>query len=1007
MAKENAPLSRKEEEEKKAAEAQQQSGYTPGKLNATYNRMMNKLSPLKGGSMFKKKPNVSQPGDASEVQADAVAKAVTEGNANAAQVELQNTVSGEGITAKASDVTIETPPGFDEQIEKMKGGGLPLPDDKKSNLEEMLDTELDHVRLHTGSDAAELSDQINALAFATGDDIFYPGDLNDEELLAHEVAHVVQGVGDVNPKIHRFEAPGHEAAERVGLTKNNMFSNNEVSMIYMGNWMRDMNQIFVPAMLNIFSQDTTLGLVVYSGYKKFGRVFTSEQFGYYIPAEHIDNPAGQLPDYDYLSAPPTAKFSVEGVKDRFKTSLFPPRNNNQTTPQASNDPKQGKYKTANIYNVTADSNISIYILRTKEHIETRLNIAADRGRNPDGMLHFGAALHAVEDLFAHSNFVEIALNMLLQEKNEKEFLPQLKKEKGERVVQTLAPSVNGSPALVTGTFTANDTLISVGSEVVKMMREGLGPPATKEEEKIQDAFVLQMLASFDEQLKNDKDMRERTANTLQNAGAPANLVEGVRNGTTSLHDSYATLLVWQEKLNSTAAKVLTLLSPLIPIEELKKEIADLKALFRRRISEELDKLANQIDAYMLETKVKDTTLTNAAKEHEAVIAAKGGKQSKVAEMSNKIFDTKLPSPAENLKSAQEHKKMIDALPEGTKTGPSHSQLAKDHEDSIFHGLAFLLASEADNKIGEKMTSAWGNKPQFADPATSLLSKEDKTLDQDQKEQKLMHKKRTENDKKSLEWGKKIITLGHSDHVEYDLKKTRKISAYNIREVANNLKVILDSPGNVYLALGALKKKLNKGDSDTNFKPVHNLVDSVIEAAKTGAKKLDNVAQKSDLKKVIDNLNNAALKVESAETLQQRESAYNDLESTKNMFVSWIGSVTSDPKSAYNNANMILFYSFCLTLLNREIAVVAPAYTTEQVNSLKKAKVVTEDVKMGDISNKPKPTQDLLQTARNYVSHPKENDWWKKIIMKYAQDFGESLANEIKARNGGYSKLREK
>jgi hypothetical protein len=216
MSKEHAPFSRKEEEEKKAAETQQQSGLVYGKGNATYNRMMNKLSPLKGGSMFKKKSNVSQPGDASEVQADTVAKAVTEGNASAAQVELQNdVVSGEGITAKASDVTIETPPGFEEQIEKMKGGGLPLPDDKKSNLEEMLGTDLDHVRLHTGADAAELSDQINALAFATGDDIFYPGDLNDEELLAHEVVHTLQGGGDFNAKIRRQIEPTADNPEFV------------------------------------------------------------------------------------------------------------------------------------------------------------------------------------------------------------------------------------------------------------------------------------------------------------------------------------------------------------------------------------------------------------------------------------------------------------------------------------------------------------------------------------------------------------------------------------------------------------------------------------------------------------------------------------------------------------------------------------------------------------------------------------------------------------------------
>ncbi len=198
MANENAPLSRKEEEEKKAAEQQMSSGLISGKTNSTYGKWMNKYTPGGTGSMFKKKAKVSQPGDASEIQADAVAKAVTEGNANAAQVELQNEVCSGEITAKANDVSIETPPGFEEQLEKMKGGGLPLPDDKKANLEEMLGADLDHVRLHTGSDAAELSDQINALAFATGDDIFYPGDLNDEELLAHEVTHTLQGDNTVS-----------------------------------------------------------------------------------------------------------------------------------------------------------------------------------------------------------------------------------------------------------------------------------------------------------------------------------------------------------------------------------------------------------------------------------------------------------------------------------------------------------------------------------------------------------------------------------------------------------------------------------------------------------------------------------------------------------------------------------------------------------------------------------------------------------------------------------------
>lgn len=208
MSKKNAPLSRKEEEEKNASE-----NTSPQLMPMKKGNMFAKFDDLAGlkrkafANMYKKKSTVSQPGDPAEVQADAVAKAVTEGNASGAQVELQNDVSSGEITAKATDVSIETPEGFEEQIEKMKGGGLPLPDDKKTHFEEMLDTDLDHVRLHIGSDAKDRAEEINALAFASGDDIFYPGDINDEELLAHEVVHTVQGNSGFSAKINRHVDP--------------------------------------------------------------------------------------------------------------------------------------------------------------------------------------------------------------------------------------------------------------------------------------------------------------------------------------------------------------------------------------------------------------------------------------------------------------------------------------------------------------------------------------------------------------------------------------------------------------------------------------------------------------------------------------------------------------------------------------------------------------------------------------------------------------------------------
>lgn len=208
MANENAPLSRKEEEEKKAAEAQQQSGYGSGKSETAFNRWMNKRSPLGSGSRFKKKSQVSQPGDASEVQADAVAKAVSEGNAHAAQVELENDVSSGIITAKASGVSIETPPGFEEQVEKTKGSGLPLADEQRENLEEIMGKDLGQVRIHDDADSASLSELLRARAFATGNDIYFnsgefnPDSADGQNLLAHELTHTVQPEQTVSPKVY-------------------------------------------------------------------------------------------------------------------------------------------------------------------------------------------------------------------------------------------------------------------------------------------------------------------------------------------------------------------------------------------------------------------------------------------------------------------------------------------------------------------------------------------------------------------------------------------------------------------------------------------------------------------------------------------------------------------------------------------------------------------------------------------------------------------------------------
>lgn len=89
------------------------------------------------------------------------------------------------------------PPGFGNQL-RAAGGGVPIPDGVREGLEAGLGAPLDGVRLHTGHEAAALSDRIGAHAFTVGQDIHFargaydPAGERGYHLLAHEVAHTLQ-----------------------------------------------------------------------------------------------------------------------------------------------------------------------------------------------------------------------------------------------------------------------------------------------------------------------------------------------------------------------------------------------------------------------------------------------------------------------------------------------------------------------------------------------------------------------------------------------------------------------------------------------------------------------------------------------------------------------------------------------------------------------------------------------------------------------------------------------
>lgn len=86
-------------------------------------------------------------------------------------------------------------------IEQLRGGGQPLPEGIRRNMESAFDADLAGVRVHTGPTAARLNDQLGAHAFTTGNDIVFADGVPDvsrpdgQRLMAHELTHVLQHRG--------------------------------------------------------------------------------------------------------------------------------------------------------------------------------------------------------------------------------------------------------------------------------------------------------------------------------------------------------------------------------------------------------------------------------------------------------------------------------------------------------------------------------------------------------------------------------------------------------------------------------------------------------------------------------------------------------------------------------------------------------------------------------------------------------------------------------------------
>lgn len=165
-----------------------------------------------------------------------------------------------------------------------------------------------------------------------------------------------------------------------------------VRQIYFGNWLRDFSQLIDRKAIELVPEPILRAVVAIFAHVQFGYStgefeVTPERLGCYRPEEHIDNPRG----YEGGS---------EGPYNQLRLQVLPEELEVQ--------------KTTAMKNYIANQDFTGINDTSLDFVEKQLiaAIACGRARDAEAYIHLGAALHTLEDFIAHSNWLELCIQML-------------------------------------------------------------------------------------------------------------------------------------------------------------------------------------------------------------------------------------------------------------------------------------------------------------------------------------------------------------------------------------------------------------------------------------------------------------------------------------------------------------------------------------------------------------------------------------------------------------------
>lgn len=102
------------------------------------------------------------------------------------------------IQTKSDSTTPTVSDSLSQSIQSSRGGGSAMDGGTQSFMSSRFNTDFSDVKIHTGSESAQMNKELNAKAFTVGSDIYFnegqyqPGNNAGKHLLAHELTHTIQ-----------------------------------------------------------------------------------------------------------------------------------------------------------------------------------------------------------------------------------------------------------------------------------------------------------------------------------------------------------------------------------------------------------------------------------------------------------------------------------------------------------------------------------------------------------------------------------------------------------------------------------------------------------------------------------------------------------------------------------------------------------------------------------------------------------------------------------------------